>query len=817
MSNQIEGGWTLRPCPEEKVVDLVRALAISPWLARILVGRGVETPEEAKSFLQPESQPYHDPFPLPGLDPFLQRVEKAIRSKERVVVHGDYDADGVTSSAILVHALRRVGLDPVVFLPSRFEGGYGIQPEWVEAQKEEGHDLIVTTDCGSSAVEAARKAVEVGIDLIVTDHHTPDPDLEGPVAHVNPHLPDSEYPFRDLCGAGVALKLAQALVAFVPPSFQAQCRRDLPVDLAAIGTLADVMPLVDENRRIVVDGLDRVRTHPSPGVMALLESAGCDPAGVNCETVAYQIGPRLNAAGRLGSPRLAFDLLTEEDPVRARELALELDGLNNQRKKLGAQGTLDALDRIKSEPQEAAVVLADERWHRGVLGILAARIAEETGLPTFVASDDGETAHGSARVPDGFNAVEILGKASDFTERGGGHAGAAGFTVSMSHWEDFASAIRDAVRESAAEAVPPELSVDAFLAETGDTGVLFREISRLEPYGQGFPPPVLSICRFESGNRHSVFGKSHLKIQLGSSGNPLEAIGFGLGEWATDLERKPVDLALEYGENHWNGRTSLRPRIVAIRPSLKEDTERGANEEVVLLDREGGGPSIVVWDARGNRSLSRKGCLRVGYGPEWREWWKDSVPGAIAAWKDRVWEGYGALPAGGWPGGCSVGYGGEVPEEWNREVIEILWPPLRKADRQWLADLVKSSEVETLVRFNYSPNEIEEWLSLSEAEPTRENVATVYRALTDRKEIKDLFSLALPPATVAVCLEVLLDLSLVEWIEGTVAKVQNPPKQKLEESLVAKNWAKFQESLKKWGTQAISSSVEELARRWVLG
>ena len=297
----------------------------------------------------------------------------------------------------------------------------------------------------------------------------------------------------------------------------------------------------------------------------------------------------------------------------------------------------------------------------------------------------------------------------------------------------------------------------------------------------------------------------------------MEAIGFGLGEWATDLERKPLDLALEYGENYWNGRASLRPRIVAIRPSLKEETEPGVIEEVVRLNEGTEEVPIVVWDARGNRPLARKRCLRVGYGPEWKKWWHDSVPGANATWKEHVWDGYGALPAGSWPGGCSVGYGGEIPDDWNREVIEILWPPLRKADRQWLTDLIRSFKVEALIRFNYSPEEINGWLSLSLAEPTRENIATVYRALADRNQLKDLFSLPLPRTTVAVCLEILLDLSLIEWNEGTVTKVQNPPKKKLEESPVANSWAKFQESLKRWGEQAISQPVADLARRWVLG
>jgi single-stranded-DNA-specific exonuclease len=589
--------WRLRPCSEETVLRLVRTLAISPWIARILAARGIESPEEARAFLEPESQPYHDPFDLPGMDAFVQRIDRAVKKKEKVVVHGDYDADGVTSTAILCFALQRVGLSPKVFLPERFEGGYGVQPEWVEKQREENVDLIVTIDCGSGAREAVAKANEVGIDLIVCDHHTPNPDLPPTVAHINPHLPDSKYPFKDLCAAGLALKLAQALIALVPPSFQADYRENLPFDLAMVGTIADVMPLLGENRRIVVDGLDRTKTNPSPGLRILLESAGCDPAGVNCETIAFQVAPRLNAAGRLESPRLAFDLLTGQDPDLLREAAAELEKINNQRKRLAAKCAEEAVAKLEKDPPRGAAVVADENWHRGILGIVAARVMETFGLPTFVASIEGDTAHGSARVPDGWNAVELLERAKEFTERAGGHAGAAGFAVPMDKWEGFCEAIRTAAQEAMDEPVAAILEVDAYLTE-GRLHELFEEVSRLEPYGVGFPAPVYSVNRFESGSRHSLFGDNHLKIQLGVGPDRIEAVGFGMGEWGQDLGKRPMDLALEYGENHWNGRTFLRPRILAIRPALAEKAVPAGSEEVIRIDAGVGvgGPSIVVWD-----------------------------------------------------------------------------------------------------------------------------------------------------------------------------------------------------------------------------
>ena len=810
--------WRLRPCSEETVLRLVRTLAISPWIARILAARGIESPEEARAFLEPESQPYHDPFDLPGMDAFVQRIDRAVKKKEKVVVHGDYDADGVTSTAILCFALQRVGLSPKVFLPERFEGGYGVQPEWVEKQREENVDLIVTIDCGSGAREAVAKANEVGIDLIVCDHHTPNPDLPPTVAHINPHLPDSKYPFKDLCAAGLALKLAQALIALVPPSFQADYRENLPFDLAMVGTIADVMPLLGENRRIVVDGLDRTKTNPTPGLRILLESAGCDPAGVNCETIAFQVAPRLNAAGRLESPRLAFDLLTGQDPDLLREAAAELEKINNQRKRLAAKCAEEAVAKLEKDPPRGAAVVADENWHRGILGIVAARVMETFGLPTFVASIEGDTAHGSARVPEGWNAVELLERAKEFTERAGGHAGAAGFAVPMDKWEGFCEAIRTAAQEALDEPVAAILEVDAYLTE-GRLHELFEEVSRLEPYGVGFPAPVYSVNRFESGSRHSLFGDNHLKIQLGVGPDRIEAVGFGMGEWGQDLGKRPMDLALEYGENHWNGRTFLRPRILAIRPALAEKAVPAGSEEVIRIDAGVGvgGPSIVVWDARGRGPCSSRLPLRIGYGPGWREWWRERIPGKAPERFEQLWKDFPVLPKEDWPEGICVDYGEEAPGDWNGEVVEILWPPLRKSDRAWLKNLIGSREGETLVRFCYSDESLKDWIGVTQAETNRANLATLYRALVESPSPEDLFDLGLSRATVLSGLEAFVEAGLARFEGGRIDRVPNPPKANLEDSEFLKDWKKLRASLETWGKQALSAPVGKLAERWILG
>ncbi|MCB9782807.1 MAG: single-stranded-DNA-specific exonuclease RecJ [Candidatus Omnitrophica bacterium] len=816
MVGGFEGVWVRRACPEEALVRLIQELAISPWVARVLVGRGVTDPETASLFLHPEDQPLHDPILLPGIDAFLLRIEKAIKNKERVVVHGDYDADGITSAAIMRFALRRVGLAPDVFLPNRFDSGYGIHPDWVEAKKEEGYQLIITTDCGSSAVETGEKAKEVGIDLIVTDHHTPNPDLPGVVAHVNPHLPGSEYPFHEICGAGVAFKLAHALSAFVPPSFQSRYREEIPVDLAMIGTLADVMPLIDENRRIVVDGLERARSSPSVGLRALLESARCAPEGINAETIAFQVAPRLNAAGRLDSPQIAFDLLVSEDPDRASEIAAELDRINNQRKKLAQKASEEALSKVKEIQPKDCVVLMEENWHRGILGIAAAKVVEATGLPVFLGALDGDSVHGSSRVPEGYHAVEILQYADEFTSKGGGHAGAAGFTVAKEDWEDFKAAIERGVEQSEKEAELPTLDLDGFLNSDRGFSQLLAEISSLEPFGAGFPVPAFSICRYQANGNFSVFSNNHLKIQIDPWEGPLEAMGFGLGDWGRDLQNGPVDISLQYGENHWNGETCLRPQILSLRPPLKEQTETYRPLQVSRITDETGKLALTVWDARNESPLESQEPIRVGYGPDWMDWWMEVLPGKNPHWKSKLWRDYRALPSKDWPGDNAIGYGGELPEEVETEIVEILWPPLRKADRDWLGSLLRLCPKNTLVRVCYSERDLEDWLRLVEAEISRETLGTVYRALSESNQLKDLFALSMTRTNVVVCLEVLSELALVEWEKEEVRLVPNPGKKDFSSAQTIEAWNRFVDSLETWRAQSLNGTVQDLVSKWMI-
>lgn len=814
MATESEGAWVRRPCAEEVVVRLIRELGVSAWSARILAGRGVTDPESAQAILHPGEQPLHDPILLPGIDPFLTRIERAIKNGERVVVHGDYDADGVTSAAIMQFALRRVGLAPDVFLPNRFDSGYGIHPEWVETKRGEGYHLIVTTDCGSSALEAADKAREIGIDLIVTDHHTPNPDL--PVAaHVNPHLPDSQYPFKHLSGAGVAFKLAQALSVFVPPSFQSRYRKEIPIELAMIGAVADVMPLLDENRRIVVEGLERLRTTPSPGLRALLEMARCSPAGVNVETIGFQVAPRLNAAGRLESPQIAFDLLAAEDPDLAAGIASELDRINERRKKLVQKVTEEALARVRQQTQTDCVVLMDKGWHRGVVGISAAKVVEETGLPVFLGALGAGRIHGSCRAPAGYHLAEILAHAESFTEHGGGHAAAGGFTVLEENWRAFSEAVTEGVRLAERDVEIPVVEVDGFLDSDRGFSHLMAEVSSLEPFGPGFPVPVFGLCRWSPANGVNVFGSNHLKLQIDPFEGPLEAVGFGMGDRARDLKQGPVDVLLQYGENHWNGETTLRPMILGLRPPLRERVEAYRPQSVCRIEGENGAPLCTVWDGRGQGPLGAGEPLRVGYGPDWLDWWQTVLPGRNPSWKSRLWEHYRALPGGDWPGENAVGYGGDLPDLTDIEVIEILWPPLRKADREWLRDLLKACPENPVLRLAYSEADLEKWCSVLEAEISRQTLGTVYRGVTERTTLKKLFTLSMPPANIAVCLEVLSELELVEWVGEEVSPAPNPAKKDFESAKTIEEWNDFVDSIEAWRAQSLNGSAKDLVVRWL--
>ncbi|MFW6163070.1 MAG: single-stranded-DNA-specific exonuclease RecJ, partial [Planctomycetota bacterium] len=407
--------WLLRDCDEERRDALAQALGVSPIVARVLLNRGVQTPEAARRFLSPELSGLHEPALLPDIDEAVARIRQAVTEGETILLYGDYDADGVTSLALLRLFFRMVGVEPEVYIPHRVDEGYGLHPDAVEAAAERGVGLIVTVDCGVGAVEAVDRARDLGIDVVVTDHHEPGRRVPRACAVVNPKLTGCLYPFRDLAGVGVAFKLAWALAQSFSPGKRVseEFRRFLldAMGLVAIGTVADVVPLRGENRIFATYGLHALRHSTSPGVTALVRQVGASGRPLRPRDVSFRLGPRLNAAGRLGAADICVELLTSDDLSRAVEIAEQLEQTNRQRRTIQAtilDEALDALAALDDLDSRRTIVLAREGWHAGVLGIVASRLAEDYHRPTLLLSLDDAVARGSARSVPGVNLFEAV-------------------------------------------------------------------------------------------------------------------------------------------------------------------------------------------------------------------------------------------------------------------------------------------------------------------------------------------------------------------------------------------------------------------------
>ena len=447
--------WERLTCKDEAVKNLVDALKISPAVARLLAIRGIDEPEVAYRFLHPSLDHLHDPFRLADMTPAVERILAAIERKEKIAIHGDYDVDGITSTVILRRALELFGAHVVHFIPERLRDGYGLQPETFDRLHADGVQLVISVDCGIRGIEAARRAAELHIDLIVTDHHEPGTTLPVAVAVINPKRHDCDYPDKNLAGVGVALKLVQAL-----------CRRLdrdkwLPafVKVAAIGTLADVVPLIGENRVIAKLGLEMLSQGPHKvGLRALLEVAGLTGKAIDGGHVAFQIAPRVNAAGRMASPDIAARLLLAVDETmgaEAQELARQLDSENVRRQGEEAGILASARKVVETDPAVGArsiLVVAGDGWHRGVIGIVASKLVDSFHRPAIVLSIEGELAHGSCRSIRGFNVLAALEHCAAHLIRFGGHKQAAGLTMAASS----VTAFRDCVADYADNLLGPD-------------------------------------------------------------------------------------------------------------------------------------------------------------------------------------------------------------------------------------------------------------------------------------------------------------------------------------------------------------------------
>ena len=553
------------------VRGLSETLRVPPAFAEILLRRGLSDVETVRAFLAPRLDTLHDPFLLPDMQVAAERLDRALSGGEAILVHGDYDADGMSAAALLTLALRRLGGRVETFVPHRTRDGYDLSEAGLQRAARIGASLIVTADCGVSAVGAVARAARQGRDVIVTDHHRPGPRLPAATAVVDPMRSDSAYPFRGLSGVGVAFKLVQAMFerAGIAP---AEANQHL--DLVAIGTVADQMPLTDENRALVRAGLLALERTRKPGLRALLRRVGVeDGERATADLISFRLGPRLNSVGRMASAEAGTRLLLTGDPHEAERLAAHLDHQNAQRREADRRvwAEVERLVAERYDPaRDRAVVLWGDGWHPGVIGIVASRVAEATFRPAVVIAFDGDVGRGSGRSIPGFHLFRALQELSPLLERFGGHRMAAGFSIRRDRMEEFADRLRElAARELRDEAAVEDLRVElaAPLARL-DAGL--REwLARLEPFGAENPAPVL-VARGVRLDRVRPVGTrgAHLRLELVDEGTRLAGIGFGLGDREAELRvAGPRDVAFHLEENRWNGRRQLQARVLDVRPA----------------------------------------------------------------------------------------------------------------------------------------------------------------------------------------------------------------------------------------------------------
>jgi single-stranded-DNA-specific exonuclease len=551
-----EGMWTIRPCPLREVSALARALGISETTASVLVRRGFGDPEEARRFLEGEL-PRHDPMPLGATAAACDAIRAAVAAGKPICVHGDYDVDGICATALAVLMLRRLGADVRWHLPSRFEEGYGLSGDTLARLATEGCGLVLTVDCGITAVAEIAEAKARGLGVVVTDHHRPGDSLpDCPVVATRP----SAYPFPELCGTGVVYKLAEALGVDL----------DEHLDLVAVATIADVVPLVDENRALVLGGLRRLATSEKPGLRALMASARVDPALVDEAAVAFRLAPRINAAGRLCRPESALQLLLTEDENEARSLAATLEQLNRDRQGVEDRILREAVAQVEDWPEgrrrRRGYVLAAESWHEGVIGIVASRLVERYSRPVvLIAGADGDW-KGSGRSISRFDLHAGLAACAAHLERFGGHRAAAGLAIKPEAVEAFAEAFAaHADAELTDDDLRPTAIVDAIVPGTALTLELCSELRRLAPFGLGNPPVTLLLAGSELSGLGVVGEGRHLRFRVRERGRDAGgAIAFGLGAHLDRLRRVgSYDVLFRLEENRWNG--TVAPQLVVRR------------------------------------------------------------------------------------------------------------------------------------------------------------------------------------------------------------------------------------------------------------
>lgn len=565
--------WIIKKPDKDAVEGLARETGLTPIMAGLLVGRGIYDAEGVRSFLKPSLKNLPSPFLLPDMDKAVNRLIKALSSNENICIYGDYDADGLTSTALLADFLGQLGAEVTTYIPHRIEEGYGFNVQAAEKLASMGVNLIVTVDCGVSDFEAAARAAELGVDVIITDHHQVGESMPPCSAVVNPHRKDSRFPQAELAGVGVAFFLAGGLRQALREQGIINKRRQPELvkllSLVAIGTIADVVPLTRVNRDLTAMGLERLAMPDRPGLTALMEAgsldAGTAPSSID---VAFRLAPRLNAPGRLGSPQPGLDLLTTNEPGRAEECAGLLDKLNIERRRIQADTIKQAsamFDEVEALGKRT-ILLANEGWHRGVVGLAASKLAEKYNRPAILMTVENGMAHGSGRSVKGFNIYRALCNCGDHMVKFGGHAQAAGLTAGAEQLEALAEAFEEAALSELGEEAPqPSLEIDAEATVADLCGAAPSEMARLAPFGAGNPEPVLALKNLNVLSACCVGAKdSHLRLNLSAEGRCLDLFGFGLGDMLPEIGRN-VSIAVQRHKSKYKGRTVMTWKILDVK------------------------------------------------------------------------------------------------------------------------------------------------------------------------------------------------------------------------------------------------------------
>lgn len=557
--------WECYAVDENKVNELVNKFGISGILARILVNKNITQKDEIDLFMNPTRKDFHDPFLMPDMEIIVDRVLQAIEQKEKIMIYGDYDADGITSITVLKSFLEERGLEVASYIPNRLDEGYGLNKTALKKIYDDGYRLIITVDCGISGIDEVDYANSLGMEVLITDHHEPAETLPKAVAVVDAKRKDNKYSFNQLAGVGVVFKLIQAISIKLGLEEKEYLKY---LDIVCIGTISDIVPLVDENRVIAKLGLKLIAQTRNIGLKALLEVIGFK--NIDSTTISFGVAPRINACGRMGDEQVALDLFLEKDYDKAKELAIKLNEYNIERQTIEKSIFDEATEKIeKNEKDKACIIVGSEGWHHGIIGIVASKVTEMYFKPSILICFEGNDGKGSGRSIPGFDLHDALTECSDYLEKFGGHSMAVGVTVSRDKFELFKNKFEEYAKSHDVDKIIPVINIDSELSLKNIDIDSVKSLQKLEPYGEANKMPVFMIRNLKINSIRALSEGKHLKLTLKDDGYMINAIGFNMGNLSNEyLIDDKVDVIGNLDINSFNGNDSIQLILKDIRKAF---------------------------------------------------------------------------------------------------------------------------------------------------------------------------------------------------------------------------------------------------------